>query len=406
MADIRTLYVEKMVAELLCLPFMRENVFHSARYLDGKNEKEVCDVLLVHRNEAIVISIKAQEKERDRTSTERWLKKNSAKAIQQLGGAYRTVKSREFWCEHGVWGRKQFRPGDVVPRHGIAVLESSFESLVAVDGKELDRLGSSAPITLMTVADFMTVAQYLRTWRDLTAYLDSRVAVLPEPDRRIIGAERALFGFYTANRDTFSGCGGIADAKIVTAGEKHIREGSAFRDRELRLAFILEQLIEQITASGDVDLPADAEDLRQHFDRHPSGKDVIRDDLCDLTIQERATLGEQIGHLCGLVEQDKHTNPLLYGAVRFDRHPDKVYVVVVGWEVSLGEASLSAMDLTLAACVHYEKKTGVLLLMNQTGPDIRFTIGRTDNVHRTIEMAAAGEEYFGKVRPRRWEEAR
>lgn len=396
--NARTLNVERVVAELVSLPLMRENVFHSAKYLDGTTEKEVCDLLLVHRDGAIVVSIKAQEKKRDEAKTHRWLRNTAGKALSQLRGAYTTLKNREYWCEHGVRGRVHFQPGEIRPHHGLALLESRFESVVDVDGAELDRLGTTTPVTLMGITDFLYVTSYLRTWRDLVRYLDSRSSVLRDPDRRVMGAEPSLFGYYTAMRDTFSGCGGIADAKIVRAAGKHVSDGSAFRDRERALASILEDFIEAIATAGNLDLPPDAEGMSEPV--CAVGKEVVRDDLCDLTIQERAELGEQIATLSQRVLAETEPEPIFYGAVRFGRYPKKVYVIIVARDTDHSEASVAAMDLTIAACVHYEKKTGVFLLANQVGPELCFSLGRFDDVRPSIEMVAAGQDYFGRVRPR------
>lgn len=393
---------EHLVAELLALPFMHENVFHSVRFMDNAIEKEVCDVLLVHRDECIVFSVKAQNRERDLARTERWLKKSGSGALSQLAGAYRTLKERHVWCDHPRLGRKSFLPGTARPVHGVALLESQFSTTVDIDRTRMERIATVAPVTLMTVVDFANVAKFLRTWRDLRAYLDARHSALRDPDRRFIGYERQLFKYYTANRDSFSACSGIADAAIATASQT---DALSMRAREQALASILEDFISHIAVSHDVDLPAEAEDLREHATPVEHGRAVLRDDLCDLTIQERAALGEQIGVLSGRAAEEQGADPF-YGAVRFNRRPDKVYLVVVGWNLPPPDIAIIAFDATIAACVFYGKTVGVTLVANQVGNDVRFTLARFENVQSSPEMEQAGIELFGHVRPRRVEEAR
>ena len=400
--ESRTALVERMVADFAGRPLMRETVFHSAKYLDGRTQKEVCDVLLVHRGQGILLSVKAQGRSRDPQATTRWLAKNGAKAVAQLGGAYRTLASCDSWCEHPLSGRKLFGARQIAPVHGLALLESSYELEVELAATCLDRHAATAPVTLMSIRDFLHVMEHLRTWRDLKAYLDARAAVVREPDRRVIGAESALFAYYTATRDTFSGCRGIADAKIVRAAGQHVRPGSAFRDRERILAAILEDFLVRLPETEVSDIPEVFEELRPFM---TADRDVLTDALCSLSIQERAAIGEQIGHLCARAGQSTESDPL-YGTVRFDRHPDTVYVVVVGGG-KLREASVvDALDLTIAACAFHERATGIYLVINQAGSGIRFHIGRADNVEPTVEMVAAGQEYFGRTRARRMEEAR
>jgi hypothetical protein len=51
--------------------------------------------------------------------------------------------------------------------HGIALLESAFQTTVDTSRSRLEKIAAVAPVTLMTVADFSNVAKFLRTWRDL-----------------------------------------------------------------------------------------------------------------------------------------------------------------------------------------------------------------------------------------------
>jgi hypothetical protein len=45
-------------------------------------------------------------------------------------------------------------------------------------------------------------------------------------------------------------------------------------------------------------------------------------------------------------------------------------------------------------------------MLNQSSDGLKFGIGRVENVEPSIEMIAAGHEYFGHVRPRKIEKAR
>lgn len=244
--NVHSLLTEKMVAKFLGAPFMRENVFHSAKYVDNDIEKEVCDVLLVHRHESIVLSIKAQDKKRDEFKTKSWLKKQTPKAILQIFGACRTFRDKNYWCDHGLLGRRSFHPGQIIPKHGIVVLDSNIECAIELELNLFNKQNAVLPITLINVRDLLYITEYLRTWRDFRAYLDARSSALRNADLRTIGAEHALFTFYTASKDSFSGCHGIDDAKIVTAAGIPLREGIAHRRREMLQSLTLESFIEAL----------------------------------------------------------------------------------------------------------------------------------------------------------------
>lgn len=58
------------------------------------------------------------------------------------------------------------------------------------------------------------------------------------------------------------------------------------------------------------------------------------------------------------------------------------------------------MEVTIAACVYFEKSAGIAIVANQIGVDIRCTFGRIEQVSPTFETIQAGEEFFGGTRPR------
>lgn len=403
--NARTQEIERLVSRIAAIPLMSEAVFHSLQYQDGKVEKEVCDVLLLHQNEAILLSIKAQEKVRDVSTTKKWVRKYASKALAQLGGAYRTLGERPMWGQHRIWGRKEFRAGSVTPRHGVALLESRFEITVDIEEWRIGDVSADIPTSLMSIDDFFHLIHYLRTWQDLLKYLDSRNACLRFPDCATIGAEVALLGYYTAMRDTFDGCAGIPDAKIVTAGGRHVRPDSAFRDKEAALASVLEDFIRGIAEAGDMPLPAALECSQSRGLFTSLNRDAVREEFCDLTVQERAALGEQIGVLCKRMVDENSTDPL-YAGLRLSRRSDRVYVVVVGSDPDHAGLSVQARDVLIAACVYHERHTGIVLMLNQSSDGLKFGIGRVENVEPSIEMIAAGHEYFGHVRPRKIEKAR
>jgi len=87
-----------------------------------------------------VISVKApgEEAQPERNST--LARRIGAKPSGSWEGLWDT-KTRDFWCEHRSLGRKHFRPGEILPRHGLALFDTDLESAVDVDSAQLDSLG-------------------------------------------------------------------------------------------------------------------------------------------------------------------------------------------------------------------------------------------------------------------------
>jgi hypothetical protein len=88
----RTETNERIAAFLLEQPLLSESVYHSPRY--RLNDKEVTDILLVHRNRALVIEIKCQDEPDTRVgwNLEAWANKAASKAAKQLAGCIRTMQ--------------------------------------------------------------------------------------------------------------------------------------------------------------------------------------------------------------------------------------------------------------------------------------------------------------------------
>jgi len=395
----RTVRAESVLAAFASMPLMRQTVFQSPKFLDGKIEKEVCDHLLVHRGEAIVIQMKAQEEPRDELTTRKWAAKQFPKALSQAIGARRTLRERTTWCEHDDYGRVDFAPGAIKLRHILVLLESEFEVLLEAPEPSLLARASKERVTVMSIQDFLCLLRHQRTWRDLVKYLEARHDCLQSPDNLTIGNELALVGYYTAMRDSFRGCRGIADARIVHAKGEHVEPGSAFRDKERLLASILESLMGQLPTMKKTTMPPELQHLEARFAPIEQAQIELRDELCDLTIQERAALGEQIGVISTRFIETKPDAPL-YGAVRFNRHPDHLFMVVLGSSADQESLAVEAMDLTISGCVHYERTVGIALVLNQVGEFQTFNIAKIENVQWDAEMAEAGREHFGHVHPR------
>jgi len=120
----RTDWAELQVEELLSVPLISEFVFRSPKYID-KTEKEVIDHLILHRQQCILLSQKAQENPEKRTipDNETWALKQIQKALKPICGVIRNPSDQPKWCEHPRLGRVEF---DALPPivHGVAMVET------------------------------------------------------------------------------------------------------------------------------------------------------------------------------------------------------------------------------------------------------------------------------------------
>src|ERR1035441_9255241 len=83
----RTEWAERKIEELVSPPFIAEFVFRSPMKLDT-TEKEVADLLLVHKEEGVLVSQKMQEEpgSRNEHKNELWVRKNAKRSEERRVG--------------------------------------------------------------------------------------------------------------------------------------------------------------------------------------------------------------------------------------------------------------------------------------------------------------------------------
>ena len=137
----RSLWAEKVAADIASRPLVRECVFSNMRFLDSV-EREVCDLVLALRSDAIVGQIKSQEDplSRGRARLASWVVKNAKRAASQLQGAIRTIADRDVWCEHPRRGRVEFSKGELKAVQGLFLVENLGARIVLPPGVRVHRL--------------------------------------------------------------------------------------------------------------------------------------------------------------------------------------------------------------------------------------------------------------------------
>ena len=101
----RTQWAERQAQELPSVPFIAELVLRSLQRIDG-TQKEVADLLILHKDGNLLLSQKAQEDplSRNQLKNELWVLKAAKNGVSQLCGALRP-STNAIWCEHPRRGR-------------------------------------------------------------------------------------------------------------------------------------------------------------------------------------------------------------------------------------------------------------------------------------------------------------
>jgi hypothetical protein len=285
----RTDDAEWVAAYIAEKPLLAESVYLRPKFNDKGKEKEVADLLLVHRGNALVLQIKCQKTPETRIDDQlsRWIDKSAKSAYKQLRGALRTLSTRDYYCTHPALGRMDFNKNQLTAIHGIVIVEHRLRFLSLPQALPLETFG--VPISYFTLSDFLIHISELRTFHNLREFLDARHS-LEHFDLRLTGCGEALLGHYMLNNGSFPV--GLTEEQRLS----HIVEKRSDFEK-----FLLQKRL------GDVEcaeLERAARSLRKRAAGYPPrSKDdknyrVMQLALMDLTYAGRRLVGRKIKEAC------------------------------------------------------------------------------------------------------------
>ncbi len=392
----RTLWAEKFVDTFSSRPLTAECVFHSPQYIDKGNQKEVCDLLLILRRNAILVSMKSQDDPTSRTRDKlrRWAIKNSKSALNQARGALNTLGRKRFWCDHSRRGRVDFEPSSIQVSH-VVVLTEVFGDPVDLPNDLPLALGR-IPVTYLSVNDFLNLISELRAFSDITGYLDAR-RTLSDENLRMIGHEVHFYKCYILNRRSFEGCEGYADTRISNAARDAEWQTilSAGQSRH-QFAGLIEYVSDALaTRLKNYSEGLDAETAARFDPAHDRRQYILmQEELCDLCLVERTALGEYFTKTIHQTESGP-VEGMTYAAFYTDSKPEFVYVVVSARGVDRSILLPRLTTLLRAAMAHYGKGRG-LVIADRDGEG--FEVQLISGAFTDPDDVKLGEAYFAKLK--------
>jgi hypothetical protein len=197
---------EAFIERLWQLPFGRDFLFANPKYKKGRNEREVCDLLLLLDGYAVVVQIKTAERaSKSGWDEQRWADWGNAKtgeALKQLKGGLRAMlDGRASAVENDRQGRVEIDPARLTHLFGIVV----------VDGPALDHWGThpvvevggrSVPVLLTSHQNMIEIVTELSTPMDLVDYLGAHARFF-EKNKLLGASELDLLAFYKRDPEEF-----------------------------------------------------------------------------------------------------------------------------------------------------------------------------------------------------------
>lgn len=393
----RTDLVEEFIESFAGVPLTAECVHRSPQYLDKSGQEEVCDLLIVLRGQAILISMKSQADPTSRTGNKltRWTIKNAKKALGQGKGAIRNMNTNRFWCLHPRRGRVDFEPSTLKINHLIVTTEILGERVEVPDSFDLSVDG--IPVSYLAVNDLCNLIHELRTFPDLDHYLSAR-QILPAKTRRSVGDERPLFEYYILNNGSFNGCQGYEDARIVTAVKQaDVDVYAYFKSVRRRLSGIIECVSDRLATRMDR-CTEDLEPTMAAFYDEPAKRRnylLMQEELCDLRLREREALGLQFTQAIEKVEKSNEIKNMSYASAWVDSKPDFVYVLISSKGVDRSQVIFRSNLLLRAAMANYRKPRGMVIAdRDQKNFEVQLMVGFSPSP-TDVKL---GEEYFSRLK--------
>ena len=372
-------------------PLIGECVFLNPAFSDGGREREVCDLLLVLRDQAVVVQMKTQDKLRTGEKLIRWVEKETSKAARQVEGAIGTIGSRTVWSNHPRRGFVKFEAGCLKPVHGLVIIEAS-EQVVA--GKGLPRKCKGVPVSYLSANDFLNLISELRAFPEINFYLEQR-AVLAEEAIIPLGAERNVYGAYLVNEGGF---GNWSSYRELSEGLRGVPLDRLLREKHAAdsPARVVEHFVNSLAArvpDWDVGVPPG---LLRGFDMPEGRKNYLRiqEAYCDLHLADRRALGRQLLDLRTMVDASSRPD-MAYASAWFEPNPEVLYVVAASQGIDRAELLRRAHHLLAGGLAFYGKSEGVLVA-DRDREGFEFTL--IGNFRPLAEHVALGNEFFGRLR--------
>ena len=392
----RSEWVEQYAASLTGVPFVREFVFPNPQFIKKGFQKEVCDLLIAARDQAIVVQTKTQEDpdSRDPAKLPGWIQKQAVAAAGQLSGTIGTLRKTGVWCDHSRRGRVEFADGTLRPVHGLVLIDCG-----ATRGVDLP---SDAPLSIHGVPvayldtnDFLNVVMQLRSFKEVAAYLERRAA-LPDNARNSIGAEKVLLEHYMLHETSFEGWS-FADAATRAAQERPGRD-ALFQDKQRRdlpatfVEYVADTLAERLPAyaQGIDDATRamfDADEKRQRYLQ-------MQDVFAGLSLVARRQLGTALLECFGPLGTTPKDG-CVYRALQLDDLPGFVFVAVSTQGLPRQEVINRAFVLLRGALSHFGSSDGMYIVdRDGTGFEIALVRGYAP----TSADARIAEQFFRHLR--------
>lgn len=221
-------------------------------YRDGKDEIELCDLLLLLDDTAVLMEVKTADRAKRPNRTEQewsdWANVRLKKALEQIErGAKALTAGLVKEVENDRQGRISVDPAKIKHIYGIAIVDHPTLDKFG-RGPRLDAGGLTVSVLTSTHAEFTDVLTELSTPGDLIDYLEAREQYFAKHTMTGI-TELDLLAFYKVDPEAFSQQITEYDAVIIGEGcwqEYAKQAGRKLRAELDRPSYLVDAIIDRL----------------------------------------------------------------------------------------------------------------------------------------------------------------
>jgi hypothetical protein len=166
--------LERLIAELSSVFFMRDFVFLDPTYVSSGQKRQLTDLMFLLNQECMVVSVKGTDgEEKPAARVPFWALKKSREASKNAKTASQRIAKVEVTATN-MWGEtRTFPAGTLQPAGGLGIVECSQEMFKPIHF-EFSPPSSVCPIHYISANDFLNVVNWLGGIWDVFNYFKVR----------------------------------------------------------------------------------------------------------------------------------------------------------------------------------------------------------------------------------------
>lgn len=242
-------------------PFGKDFLFRGQKYREGPNEIELCDLLLLFDDTAVLMEVKTADREKRPNRTDEewadWANARLNKALSQIERGVKALGSGQVkQIENERRGRVRIDPSSITRYYGMAIVDHPTLDKVG-RGPIVDAGGIPVSVLTTTHSELIDLFTELSTPGDLIDYLQAREEFFAKHTMMAI-TELDLLAFYKSDPDEFRKL--VADKDMIMIGEGYWEEFAKLEARKKRAemdkpSILVDAIIDKLHEGRHAKLP-------------------------------------------------------------------------------------------------------------------------------------------------------